>query len=440
MCHMQSVWSYDDVIHGSLSILIISPDHPLEAGSGLGTHVFELATGLVEAGCKVTVVAYTPYTSGVIHEAKVDFHLVSLGEGVSRPFDVDWFTDVTSALTTYCETLIANNEYRFDILHCHDWLSFATAHNLRERFGIPLVGSFHLCQSAREKWEDALNKEIALHATLIEQEKVMCHDVDGLITVSQSMRDILTTVCNIPVDKVNVVYNGLDESFLEHVRLSHEEKQSLRRQYADEGEQIVLFVGRLEPRKGVLPLLASAVEVVQEVQGVNYLLVGGPAMNEPVKSFQQVLHMRREHPQVWKRIRMAGKVPRKQLISLYQIADVVVVPSLYEPFGLVAIEAMSFGIPVVATAAGGLQEIIKHGKTGLLVSVHSLNGFQKVDVSGLAKAQIDLLEDKELASRLGSAGQKDVRSRFTRSRMVGATWKVYTQTISRSKTVTFPTI
>jgi len=420
--------------HDAPVILMLSPDNPLEAGSGLGTHVFELAMGLASSGCQVTVLAYTPYKPGVFRRGNVDFHLVSLAEEGVRAFDQQWFFDVTMLLTSYGERLLADQRCRPDLLHCHDWLTFAAARNLRERYNIPVVGSVHLCQSAREKWEDPLETTVELHSTLISQERAMCQYADGLITVSYSMRALLSEICDVPREQIVVVYNGIDSCTLGNGQLPTEEKRSLRARYASDDEPIVLFVGRLERRKGILPFLEAALEVLKEMSEVHYLVVGGPAMNEPVRGFREILQLRRQYPSAWKQIKLEGRVSREKLTALYQIADCVVVPSLYEPFGLVAAEAMSMGAPVIATAVGGLQEIIQHGQTGELVPVQTLSdGLNVVDVPALVSAQLRLLKDRRLAAMLGEAGKRSIRSTFTRERMVHATRAVYQQVVERMR-------
>ncbi|NPC87285.1 glycosyltransferase family 4 protein, partial [Pyxidicoccus fallax] len=157
-----------------------------------------------------------------------------------------------------------------------------------------------------------------------------------------------------------------------------------------------LYTGRLHPQKGITAIFAAAERVLARRPDTRFLLAGGTDSRE---STQMVHDLSRRYAHLLPRVKLLGKLPRQQLGLLHRISDVALVPSLYEPFGYTAIEAMSSGLPLVATRAGGPEEIVAHGETGLLVPVHptSQGELREVDVEAFAAAQLSLLEDRERA-------------------------------------------
>jgi len=140
-------------------------------------------------------------------------------------------------------------------------------------------------------------------------------------------------------------------------------------------------------------------------------------------------------------MKLLGQLPRKQLAALYQVADLTLVPSIYEPFGYAAIEAMAAGVPVVATRIGGLAEIIEDGVTGLLVPIEQHPaGPYKIDIQSLVEAQLSLLTDEARAREIGKAARQSVTNRFTRETMIESTLGIYRKTVSRPEPQNLQTV
>ena len=161
---------------------------------------------------------------------------------------------------------------------------------------------------------------------------------------------------------------------------------------------------------------------------MRYLIAG----TEKGLSADQLTQLyRQRYPQLsrlWDRLKFLGMVSRHELARLYRIADIALVPSIYEPFGYAAVEAMAAGVPVIASDVGGLAEIISHGWTGLLIPVHSGgNGTRYVDVKKLTEAQIFLLNNDAIAKQISRAGKQKVLNEFTREQMVDSTRAVYSK-------------
>lgn len=412
-------------------VMIITPDYLPEPWSGLGTHVSELATGIGEQGYQVNVVAYSPHKVSTYQHLNVTVHFVSSSEASTKPLTTHWFHSMNESLISQSRYLIDECHWRPDVVHCHDWLSFPAAYVIGKLYNIPIVGTVHLLQAEERRLGEQPNIDTEMQAEITKQERALCTKTDGLITVSMFMKGPIHETYGVPKEKIHVVYNGIDPQVFSRQALPPEEFSSFRKTIAAPNEKIIIFVGRLDQRKGIFPLLASAIPVIEAHPNARYLLIGGPPMGNSIAGFQKVLHARQQHPDLQKRTKMLGKIPRAQLSTLYQIADIAVVPSLYEPFGLAAVEAMAAGVPVVATDVGGLREIIQHGQTGLLVHVGgNAEGMPTIDVRQLAEAQSLLLTNTRMATQLGKAGQQDVTSRFSRKSMTLSTIKVYQQTIS----------
>jgi glycosyltransferase involved in cell wall biosynthesis len=419
-----------------LRVLMVSPEFPpyLTEG-GLGTHVSELANGLSRHGCEVTVLAPTIGPSASHRQANAGtVHLVSLA-GLAGVSSVN---ELVKGLANYAadfgRRLIAEQGERPDLIHCHDWTSISAAQELGKTFETPVVGTVHLLQEPLYRWW-----ALTPSPEVVEQERALCCAADALISVSQSMRQVIQETYQIPDDRIHVVYNGLDARQFLGPRLDLEQVSELKEAIASPGEKIVLFAGRLVRQKGISALLESAVQVVRAIPNVRYLIVGGDGYFDASRREQQqaqiLQRLQAEYPMysnLWSRIKILGMVTRAQLSLLYQVADMALVPSLYEPFGYAAIEPMAAGLPVVATDVGGLSEIIQQGETGWLVPVHANEqGLRFVDVTRLAEAQIMLLSNESLARQIGDAGQRHVLETFNLERMIQATLRVYKQTISR---------
>ena len=321
------------------------------------------------------------------------------------------------------QSLILGEGARPDLIHCHDWFSFPAACALGEQFGIPVVGTIHILNDPIvQRWGELPDPDVR------RQERELYSKVDAVITVSRSMRDITRSFYQLPDDRVHAVHNGFDLRPFMEPSLKPEEVGRLRKSVAAPDEKIVIFAGRLTPQKGISALFASAERVIAQHPKVRYLIIGEP---DSKGAGEMVDRLTGQFSHLRAKVKLLGKVPRKQLAMLYQVANLAVVPSVYEPFGYAAIEAMAAGVPVVATRAGGLMEIIEDGLTGLLIPVHANDaGLHRVDVEELAAAQVRLLQDEALAQRISQSGRQRVAAAFSLEAMTEATLRVYEQTIA----------
>lgn len=233
--------------------------------------------------------------------------------------------------------------------------------------------------------------------------------VDHLLPVSNYLRDELIHDYGVPEDKVTTVYNGID---LEKFRPKNS-GDLIRRKYKLENKKIVLFLGRLAPYKGIQFLLNAIPQVIKEVPETKFIIAG--SAREDVLDLKAII----SKLGVAQSLMFTGFVPDDEIPQLYAASDVFCYPSLWEGFGLTPGEANASGKPVVAFNHCAIPEVIKHGKTGILVPPR--------DFKEMAKALIYFLQNEKIAQKMGLAGRKRVESLFTWDKTVDNTLKIYNE-------------
>jgi starch synthase len=412
-------------ISDALRVLILSLEYGPEISGGVGTHALELARGLVAAGHSVGVVSFTKRAPRADRRDGFSLRLLSLGaEGLAST----WQMSVVQSVLALNDRLLEATREEIaagpnpDLIQCYNWVTYPAARALAQELAVPVVSTVQYISGPVEgRWGQTPDPEI------LEQEKILFQEADFFITVSRSMGYLLGEAYGVPPDRMRVVYNALDaEDFRAAMR--PEALARLRQGTVRPGEKLVVFAGRLNPMKGITALLASASRVLSEMPGVRWVLVGEADSRQVADDVRELFG---RDPALRERVVLLGKLPRRQVAMLFRIADVVVVPSIYEPFGYVAIEAMAAGAPLVATDTGGLAEIVEPGRTGLLVPVHPRTaGPWEVDVEALARAQIRLLRDPSLGRRLGEAAAERAVTRFEAAIMVEETVEAYREALA----------
>ena len=420
----------------SIRVLILSSEYPPSIIGGLGTHVSELATGLGRAGCQVTLVALTTHKPEVVRDSNVTAHLIprSSTSDVLAKRNAHVHPGMVEVMSFNADlvklglSLFDRNLCDPDLIHCHDWLTYPAADELRRSLNVPVVSTVHVLNyPIFGYWGFNVPEEI------VDIERELCRNSDGLITVSESMKGIISATHGVSDDRIDVVHNGLDWRRFAGSGLTADQRKRLRERVAADDEQIIVFAGRLTAQKGVRALLKSAELVIEEHKSVKYLIAGEA---DSLHSSQMVEEMIRGQRAMSERMKLLGRVERKQLGMIYQVADIAVVPSIYEPFGYAAVEAMAIGVAVIVTGVGGLNEIVEQERSGLKVEVKDEGGGRKeVDVEGLARAQVRLLREEETRKRIGEEGQRRVKEMFNVERMVDRTLLVYRKVITRREAV-----
>jgi alpha-maltose-1-phosphate synthase len=413
--------------HKSLNVLILSMEYSPEISGGVGTHVQELSAGLGRKGDRVAVLACTVGKAGKFVDGNRAVYLLppaQQGGGTAATLSIaQGILAFNKHLVSYARETILPEWGVPDLIQCYNWLTFPAASELGCSLHVPVISTIQFVSEPCERWwGQAPDPEI------VDQEASAFRNADRLITVSNSMRSIVQRTHGVPDHKIHVVYNGMDVQAFSRSSISPEQLSKLRATVAPSGEKIVFFAGRLNPQKGVSAIFASMPRVLQNYPNVKYVFAGEPDSQHFSRKVRELFD---ENPALKARTMLLGKLPRPKLAALYKIADVALVPSVYEPFGYAGIEAMAAGAPLVATAAGGLAEIVEHEKTGLSVPVHlAENGARTVDVAALASATLRMLQDEESARQMALAATDRVRKIFDLEPMVQATRAVYKAAVS----------
>ena len=355
-----------------LRILLISWEYPPIVEGGLARHVRKLSEQLVEAGVEMHVLTrgggrlpVDEERHGVIvHRVREPAYPKDVNEFVRWVDDMN--RDMRALGAELCE------RYDFDLVHSHDWLVAGTAEPLARELGVPWLVTVHATEFGRHQgWVDK-HPQSHIHAV----ERSMVRRADRVITCSNYMRGHVASTFGVSPRRISVVPNGIDPRDLENV---DEDLPALRAKYAAPDERLVLLVGRLVYEKGFHLALDALATVIRRFGDVRFVVAGtGTAERE--------LKIQARRLRLMKHGTFLGWVGDDMLHSLYRVADLCIVPSIYEPFGLVALEAMASGTLCIVADTGGLREVVPgDGRVG--------RRFRSRDAASLGSILEDVLAD-----------------------------------------------
>jgi glycogen synthase len=368
--------------------LILSWEYPPLIEGGLARHVRKLSEGLAELGTEVHVLTRGGEESPPEEEvAGVAIHRV---REPTRPRDLGEF--VTWVERMNADMLAAGVElgdrYEFDLVHGHDWLVAAACDHLARRFGAPLVTTIHATEHGRHQgWVEA-HPQSYIHGV----ERWITNRSDRVIACSYYMREQIEDIFGVEEECVTVIANGIDPDDLQPHDAPGLER--LRSEFAAPDERLVLLVGRLVYEKGFQIALEAMPALIERLPDTRFIVAGSGTHEAELRRQAAELGLGRHGA-------FLGWIGDDVLHSLYRIADVCVVPSIYEPFGLVALEAMASGCPCIVADTGGLREVVPHGEVGLR--------FRAGDPDDLVEVTARVLSDADLGGRLVAEAHDHVR-------------------------------
>lgn len=366
---------------------------------GMNVYERELAHHLGQLGLLIDI--YTRRTDPISPEISYlakGVRVINIGAGPAEPVDKQELFQFLPEFARNTALFSLRDGVRYDIVHAHYWLSGWAGHLLRRYWDAPLVQMFHTTAHMKNAVLPRANREPALRARY---ERLLVDLADAVIAANPDERADLLWRQRTPSDKICTIPPGVD------LELFRPENQvaARRRLGFDPASKIVLFVGRIDPIKGADALVRTMTRLRDELETpVVFAIVGGDldAAGKPVGPLAEI-SAEAERAGVLEQCRFFGSRPQYDLPAFYAAADVVFVPSRYESFGLVAVEAMACARPVVASRAGGLAFTVEPGVTGFLAPVGDDRAF--------ADAIATLLSDADLRERMGEAGQ-EVANRF----------------------------
>jgi glycogen synthase len=308
-----------------------------------------------------------------------------------------------------------------DVVHCHTWYTHLAGCLVRQLTGAALVLTTHSLEPHRPWKVEQLGSGYHVSSWV---EKTAYQNADGVVAVSEAMRADVHSLYGVPAERIRVIPNGID---LEQYRPTPD-PAVLDRYGIDPGRPYVLFVGRITRQKGIIHLVRAIPYIRPGVQVV--LCAGAPDTEEIGREMAERVEQARQqtaNPIIW----IAQVVPREDIIPLYTQASLFVCPSVYEPFGIINLEAMACGTPVVASAVGGIKEVVVPGETGLLVPLEARGptDFEPRDperfARDLAAAINSLLDDPPRRARLGAQARQRVERHFSWTSVARRTFDFY---------------
>ena len=389
-----------------MKILMVSWEYPPVVIGGLGRHVHHLATALAEAGHEVVVLSRRPSGTDPCTHPSTD----EIAEGVrvvaaaQDPHEFEFGTDMMAWTLAMGHSMVRaglaikgrrNIPWQPDVVHAHDWLVAHPAIALAEYFDVPLVSTIHATEAGRHSgWvSGAISRQV--HGV----ESWLVRESDSLITCSASMSDEISELFGPGLAETRVIHNGIDVA-----------RWPFAKRRTHGGPAQLVYLGRLEYEKGIHDAIAALPRIRRTHPGTTLTIAGEGTQQ------QWLVEQARKH-KVLKATTFVGHLNHDALVALLHSADAAVLPSHYEPFGIVALEAAATGIPLVTSNVGGLGEAVINGQTGM--------SFAPRDIAGLAAAVRAVLDDQDAAQRRAIAARERLTSDFDWHTVASETAQVY---------------
>jgi starch synthase len=393
-----------------VKVALLSREYPPEIYGGAGVHVEYLSRELAR---QVELGVYCFGEDRRAPEVKASYKSWSALDGGAP--------ELAALRTLSIDLAMAKDVAGAQLVHTHTWYANLAGHLAKLMYGIPHVMTSHSLEPLRPWKAEQLGGGYAISSFC---ERTSIESADAVVAVSSGMkRDILKAYPNVDPARVHIIYNGID--LAEYQR--DESTDVVESLGIDPAQPYVVFVGRVTRQKGIVHLLEAARHIDKNVRIV---LCAGEADTEDLKREVETLGSSIQAERgglLW----IHKMLPRPQLIQVLSHARVFVCPSIYEPFGIVNLEAMACGAPVVASAVGGIPEVVEDGKTGYLVAFEpdgtpmGAPKDREAFALALATRVNELCADPALARRMGAAGRLRVEEHFAWSSIARQTAQLY---------------
>ncbi len=405
-----------------MDIVILTREYPPYIYGGAGVHVEFLTREL--AALENRQHRIRVFCFGDQHERRNNLEIQGIQSDFQPPFQDERHRGFMKTL--FNDVIMTGSLDRADVIHCHTWYSHLAGVLLHQLTGAPLVLTTHSLEPHRPWKEEQLGTAYRASSWI---EKTAYENSNGIVAVSRAMKKDVQELYGIPDEKVCVIHNGID---LQEYRPIHNEK--LLQSYGiDPSVPFILFVGRITRQKGIIHLV-NAIKYIKPLTQV--VLCAGAAdteeMSREMESGVEVARRQSSNKIIW----IPGILPRADVITLYSHASLFICPSVYEPFGIINLEAMACKTAVVASAVGGIPEIVVPDETGILVPFRSVSAvnFEPADPEAfsrdLAQAINRLLSDPAILESMGIKARKRVEEYFSWQSIARLTLDFYRHVIS----------
>ncbi|MGC8842357.1 MAG: glycosyltransferase family 4 protein [bacterium] len=388
-----------------MRVLMLAWEYPPNIVGGLGRHMGGLCPALAKKGVEVYVVTSSLPTLPS-YEEQNGVHIYRVDDNFIYPLDFSHKIHQLNFATLQCAIPLLN-EKKFHLIHIHDWLSCMAGRVLKHSFKLPLVATIHATEFGRR---GGISEPLSRY--IHSQEWLLGYEAWRVIVCSKAMREEVSNVLSIPEDKIEIIPNGIDVE-----RFDIEVEEGFRDKFLSPGEKMVLFVGRLVWEKGIDVLIDSAPIVLAHIPEAKFIVVG----KGDVETYREkVQNLGLEH-----KFFFTGFLDDETVAKLYKCADVCVYPSRYEPFGIVALEAMAAGVPPVTSDAGGFRETVRHWETGVIT--------RRGDPYSLAQGIVFLLENPQIRKAMSEKAKRLVMKEYRWEKNADKTIALYKRVINERK-------
>ena len=387
-----------------MKILMLTWEYPPRVVGGISRVVYDLSHRLIKDGHEVTVVTYrdgeVPY-----YEDDKGVKVYRVDNYMIQPNNfIDWILQLNFNMVEKANQIIAE-QGKFDVIHAHDWLVANAAKTLKHSFDIPIVATIHATEAGRNSGIREPNQKY-----INDTEWMLTYEANEVIVNSNYMKCELQRNFGLPFDKINVVPNGVNLTMYSGIERDYD----FRRNYASDNEKIILYAGRLVYEKGVQHLIAAMPKILANYHDAKLVIAGKGGMIDNLKAQVDYLGL-------GNKVYFTGYMDHKSLCKLYKCADISVFPSTYEPFGIVALEGMLAGNPVVVSDVGGLNEIVEHGVNGMKSYAGNYNS--------IADSILTLLFDHKLCAEIAKNAKASVKEKYNWTKIAQDTHFTYQKAI-----------
>ena len=390
-----------------MKILMLTWEYPPRVVGGISRVVHDLSKTLLKDGHEVTVITYKDGDAPYFEDDKgvkvyrVDNYMINPNNFI------DWVMQLNFAMIAKANEIIAK-EGEFDVIHAHDWLVANAAKTLKQSYNMPIVATIHATEAGRNS---GIHDDTQRYIN--DTEWMLTYEASEVIVNSNFMKGELQRLFGLPYEKINVVANGVNMNLFNGIERDYD----FRRRYAMDNEKIILFMGRLVHEKGVQHLISAMPKILERYNDAKLVVAGQGGMLDELREQARFLGIENK-------VYFAGYMNGKDVQKMYKAADISVFPSTYEPFGIVALEAMLSENPIVVSDIGGLNEIVEHRRNGMKSYAGNANS--------IADSILELLYDHKLSAEIVKRAKNKVRNEYNWSKIAQDTHFTYQKAICQS--------